>query len=197
MGLYFKFEFGIGYVGYKKIVSLIFIKIFRKKGRKFAQFKCICGNITKTRIDHWASGHTKSCGCLLKKHGASKTKTYRSWAKMKFRCRDINNHYYGGRGIAVCKRWEDFSNFLIDMGERPKGKTLDRINVNGNYSKSNCRWATKLEQANNTRNNKFIEFNGEIKTISQWAKCTNKTTCKLWKRIFEYKWSPKKAIETP
>lgn len=83
-----------------------------------------------------------------------KTPTYHSWAKMKTRCNNPHAHnyeYYGGRGITVCERWSSFKNFLEDMGERPENKTLDRIDPNGNYEPSNCRWATAKEQRVNQR----------------------------------------------
>jgi hypothetical protein len=81
-------------------------------------------------------------------------------------------NYYGGRGITVCARWlNSFENFLEDMGQRPKGSTLDRWpDLNGNYEPSNCRWATKIEQANNRRGNLFLIYEGQSKTVAQWAR---------------------------
>lgn len=87
-------------------------------------------------------------------HRVKRTPTYYSWASMKKRCTNPNeeNYYlYGGRGITFCKQWDLFTNFLNDMGERPYGKTLDRIDPNGNYEPSNCRWATNLQQGRNKR----------------------------------------------
>ena len=87
-------------------------------------------------------------------HGKSKSRAYVSWDGMKQRCFNLKNKAYfryGGRGIAVCVRWLDFANFYADMGERPDGKTLDRINVDGNYERGNCRWATPKEQTENRR----------------------------------------------
>ena len=87
-------------------------------------------------------------------HGMHKTRTYKTWGKMKSRCRDANNdsyYLYGGRGIYLCEKWNTFLGFLEDMGERPEGRTLDRINNNDGYHKDNCRWATPLEQVLNRR----------------------------------------------
>lgn len=93
----------------------------------------------------------------MKTHGhrAKRSGTYNSWAAMRQRCANDNRpdyEYYGGRGIKVCDDWELFENFLADMGERPAGTTLDRINVDGNYEPSNCRWSYLIERQRNKRN---------------------------------------------
>lgn len=125
---------------------------------------CDCGNIKNVVRGNLLSGAVGSCGCLREEknkgnsygliHGKSGSYTYTSWEAMNQRCNNPNYEGYkdyGGRGIKICERWSKFENFLWDMGERPEGKSLDRINVNGNYEKSNCKWSTPLEQTLNRR----------------------------------------------
>jgi hypothetical protein len=106
-----------------------------------------------------------------------KNKAYRAWNNLKKRCNNPNNIsfvYYGGRGIKVCRRWKKFENFIADMGLPPSEKhSIDRIDNDGNYEPSNCRWATREEQANNKSNNKFITYNDCTLTIAQWARKLN------------------------
>jgi hypothetical protein len=131
-------------------------------------WKCICdcGQVTHATGSDLRLGHKKSCGCLhldvllktVTKHGHARAKklspTYVSWYSMLTRCGNPNARnfqHYGGRGISVCERWKSFENFLADMGERPSGMSIDRINVNGNYEPSNCKWSTRSEQNKNQR----------------------------------------------
>lgn len=141
------------------------------------RWKCVCecGNISSVRSYCLRKGHTKSCGCFGKsnlkpeastKHGLYNTRTYHSWEQMKQRClnpKATRYPTYGGVGITVCERWLEFKNFYEDMGDRPVGKTLDRINPYGNYEPSNCRWATYKEQVHNRRRNHVIPE--EVKTL--------------------------------
>jgi hypothetical protein len=148
-------------------------KHIKPSGEKIRMFECLCdcGNIKKVSLSDLRSNNTKSCGCLnlenLKnssiKHShwinGNPTSEYNSYQALKQRCYNKNrkNYFnYGGRGIKVCDRWlNSFINFLEDMGPKPNNKySIDRIDVNGNYEPSNCRWSTQKEQQNNKRNNK-------------------------------------------
>ena len=156
------------YIG-KKFELLTVYGIGKSKNRSMGVLICLCdcGNIKEIPPYRLISGDTKSCGCLRTKKlnefsyrhgqgGFNKTSEYRTWKGMKYRCFGKNckaYKNYGGRGITVCERWKDsFHNFYSDMGKRPSNLySIDRINNDGNYEPSNCRWATRKEQNSNTR----------------------------------------------
>lgn len=147
-------------------------------GQKKRYWLCVCDCGVERELPQGSltCGTTMSCGCLLRdtitKHGAYKTKVYGVWHAMLDRCRCSTNESfrdYGGRGITVCDRWLDFQSFLADMGDRPEGGTLERIDVNGHYCPENCRWATQREQGNNRRNNLRLTANGRTQTLAEWA----------------------------
>lgn len=109
---------------------------------------------------------------MMKTHGLTGTPTNKSWQKMRERCMQPNSdHYkwYGGRGITICPQWSDYLVFLADMGERPKGMTLDRIDSNGNYEPANCRWATHTMQVRGQRKTRWVEHNGEKIILAEYA----------------------------
>ena len=142
---------------------------------------CDCGNETTVYGGSLRSGNTKSCGCINAKqnprykHGLSKTRLYHSWNAMMQRCnnpKDKRYANYGGRGISVCKEWQDFMTFrdwALSNGYA-SDLSIDRIDVNGNYCPENCRWATRIEQANNTTRNHYVTYNGETHTVAEWAR---------------------------
>lgn len=105
-------------------------------------------------------------------HGMTHTKEYAVWGNMLYRCRTSSAPQYadyGGRGIEVCERWNHFEAFFADMGECPRGMSLERIDVNGPYAPKNCRWATSKEQARNRRNSRMMSIGGETKPLIAWA----------------------------
>ena len=147
---------------------------------------------------------SQSCGCLaaerVRTHGATGTTTYKTWCQIFRRCYEkshIDYPRYGGLGIKVCKRWERFENFLADMGERPQGLQIDRINNDRGYSPSNCRWVTLIEQANNKRNNHRVTWRGTTMTIAEWARNLGFERKVISDRIVRYRWSVARALSTP
>lgn len=131
---------------------------------------CKCGNAVIVIGHHLRQGSSQSCGCTRgEKHGLRQSRAYRIWSLMCHRCSNPNSpgwKYYGGRGIRVEECWLKFSGFFRDMGHPPPGTSLERINVNGDYGPSNCRWATRIEQANNKRSNRIVLLDGRMMTLA-------------------------------
>ena len=161
--------------------------------------RCNCGNIVDVNTDSLHYKKSKSCGCLSIerirersiKHGGclnyKPSREYRTWCHAKSRCycsTDAKYHIYGQRGIKMCEAWKNsFKQFYKDMGLCPEGLTLDRINVNGDYSSENCRWATPREQANNTRKNIKVVYNCESITLKELARRKNVCYGSLWSAV--------------
>lgn len=170
-------------------------------------FRCAsCNEEKERRIRDVQSGRVRNCQRCARwvtKHGHAatghETATYEAWSAMKKRCLNPehrNFRDYGGRGIAVCARWLTFANFLADMGERPAGMSLDRIDNSAGYDPANCRWATVREQNNNKRGNTLLSFNGEVRTISQWSELIGIKDCTLSERL-RRGWSVERTLSTP
>lgn len=135
--------------------------------------RCDCGGSCVVKSALLLDGRTRSCGCIVRKHGMCRSSEYRTWESMKRRC--LNKRHrafpdYGGRGITVCERWLTFDNFYADMGPRPAGASLDRIDNDRGYSPDNCRWASAIVQNNNTRRVRVIEHLGRRATIAEWSR---------------------------
>lgn len=178
---------------------------------------CVCGVQRNVRARSLIQGASISCGCYrlevnrakvaryFYKHGHARhgqtSRVYSVWQNMLKRCLNPNNSYfaiYGGRGIAVCDRWMEFENFLLDMGEPPTLKhSLDRIDNDKGYEPTNCRWATQAVQANNTRRNVFLEYRGQRKTVAEWAKESGINYSTLHSRIFDSGWSVEQSLTLP
>ena len=173
-----------------------------------AKVACICGTQFSVAITSLKSGNTRSCGCinderrrispLNLRHGMVGTPTYKTWQSMKARCnnsRDTVFKNYGGKGISVCERWLKFENFLADMGERPSGMSLDRIDNSGNYEPGNCRWATDLTQAFNQSHTTRVTFGGNVVSFSEAARKIGRTTSTLREWGAKYGYSPQQIVD--
>lgn len=165
--------------------------------------KCDCGKSAVAYGCDLKRGKVVSCGCWNAekriKHGMSRTHINGVWRGMLDRCRNPKSREfgnYGGRGIKVCERWNDFSAFFADMGHRPPGYQIDRINNDGNYEPGNCRWATPKQQQNNKRETRMLEFNGKTQSLGYWAVETGIKWDTLRCRL-RYGWSAEKTLTTP
>lgn len=183
-------------------------------GNRMWECRCDCGSTTKVLGYDLKNGKTRSCGCLRKEvtairsremlstHGMTGTRLYRIWCGMKSRCY-YKNHIeyinYGGRGIRVCQDWESsFESFFswAMVNGYSDNLTIDRIDNDGDYCPTNCRWSTYREQENNRRGLRLLTYKGETKTLSEWAKEFNMSPQILHYRISEAKWDIEKALHT-
>lgn len=155
--------------------------------------KCDCGNYIRTRRSRVISGHTKSCGCYRRdkmfKHGKRNTKLFNRWCLMRRRCNSSNDRFYedyGGRGIKVCDEWnnsfQQFYDWAMANGY-DDSLTIDRIDNDGNYEPSNCRWVTMKVQSNNTRKTRHITYQGKTMTITEWAELTGIARYNICERL--------------
>jgi hypothetical protein len=189
-----------------KFGRLIVIKLSHRTAKSHADYwfcKCDCGVLKVVGGAAMRAGKIQSCGCLQReaaasiggrslKHGATsghkKTAEYKCWADMRRRCdtpSQTSYHKYGGRGIRVCERWDtSFENFLADMGTKPTPQhSLDRIDPNGNYEASNCRWATIREQSLNRRNTRFVIFNNVRFPLDEFCRQRGLSPETVWRRL--------------
>jgi hypothetical protein len=171
---------------YGRLTIVEFDRYSKPSKSNYWKCKCDCGNYISISFSSIKAGHTKSCGCLrrdtcIKLHTTHKmvgTPTYKIWAAIRARCYSVNSsayRYYGGRGIIMSDEWySSFENFYSDMGDRPSDKySIDRIDNNGPYSRENCRWATDIEQNNNTSCNYYITYRGKTQSMANWARELN------------------------
>lgn len=174
------------------------IKRSENKARTRWLCRCDCGTLKSVQGSGLVTGASTSCGCFrneqgypertksVTKHGLTDSPTWNSWRAMIKRCTQessINFHKYGGRGISICSEWMAFENFLKDMGRRPAGMSLDRIDVNGNYEPNNCRWATAKQQNRNTTCNRMLNYKGKDYCLAELAETLGISTQTISRRI--------------
>lgn len=186
---------------------LVLDRVEGKYDRPHYHCKCDCGNIIIVESRRLTSCNTRSCGCLHKEqlqernkiHGLRYTRLYSEWTNMKQRCYSTKDRYkqWQGRGIKVCSEWlSDFTNFYnwAKVNGYKDNLTLDRIDVNGNYEPTNCRWISKKEQSYNKTNTHYFEYKGQKKCLAEWAIEYNINKHTLYNRIYNLKWSMERAL---
>lgn len=208
-------------IGRLKVISEAEPYLSPKKGTRHKMYVCLCdcGQIKNIRKSSLMRGDTQSCGCLAKElmaekartHGGSGHPLFSRWYDMIRRCEDSSRkdfRHYGGRGVRVCEQWSDktsgFNSFVEDMGESfVQGLEIDRIDVNGDYSKENCRWATRKEQTNNKRSKSeggvaiYLTYDNITMPLSGWADKVGLSLKCLHDRLYKLGWSLEKALTTP
>jgi hypothetical protein len=195
---------------YGRLTALEYVGKFKNQRMWF--FRCDCGSPYINSVSAVRVGNTSSCGCLHSEqlaqrnrdnrtHGLSRTDEFGIWSKMIDRCEKPScKSYplYGGRGIKVCAEWHDVHNFIRDMGPRPSRLySIDRIDYNGDYEPSNCRWATDEQQARNTSRNRRITYAGKTQTLVEWSHETGIPHELIRARIDRCGWSVEEALTVP
>jgi hypothetical protein len=213
-------------VGRLTVIGQIERREYLGKMRAWVRVRCTCMKELAIPVMTIGPHHAMSCGCLKREVSAGRlrempneqrgrrprrvgkrvqwaigsTPEYQAWASARKRCfnpRDPSYPRYGGRGITMCERWNSFEVFLEDMGARPgPGYSIDRINNDGNYEPSNCRWATGREQGGNKSSNRVIEWRGERRTVSDWARHVGLHVYTLTQRL-DADWDVERALTTP
>lgn len=195
------------YIG-QRFGRYVVISETQKQGKNYyVECLCDCGNRRMVQIGALKNGSAQSCGCLnrdiITKHGLDGNPIYHVLNTMKHRCYSIKNksyENYGGRGIKICEEWLDNPESFVEWATQNgycKGLTIDRIDNNGDYSPENCRWVDRKVQALNTRHNTVIKYNGESKTLCEWADEYNLKPSTLCYRIYTAGWDFKRSITAP
>lgn len=193
----------------KRFGRLAAIEAAGKNRQKNYVWRCLCdcGHEVVVSSSNLIRGNTQSCGCLANEltraamttHGLNGTGAHKSWMSMRQRCLNPKNRAfpsYGGRGIKICPQWDSFATFFADMGDRPPGLELDRIDVNGHYEPGNCRWATPLQQGRNQRKTRMVTMNGVTKALTEWAEELGVNPRTVNSRL-HYGWSVERALTEP
>jgi len=193
--------------GYLRVIAF---ERMGSHGSRYYRCVCVCGKEHVAQRSNLRSGRVSSCGCKkrelmskrLRRHGWSRATLpgYGTWVGMRQRCFNKSSKQYpqyGGRGITVCDRWKDsVENFIADMGPRPKGMSLDRIDNNGNYEPANCRWATPRQQQNNCRNTRVLTANGASLPIQEWGRRIG-IPANVIKWRLSRGWTPERTVSEP
>ena len=194
-----------GRFGAVVVIADIPIEQRADRRRPVALAKCDCGSVFVFRYDQMThDSRVRSCGCLRKQgtrttHGMTGSPEHQTWKRMNTRCNDKSNikyPQYGGRGITVCDRWREFSNFFADMGPKPSGYSLDRIDNDKGYSKENCRWATPVQQCRNRGITRLVSAFGETRNMAEAAE-TNGIKYATLKSRLRAGWRPEDALTRP